>query len=791
MSLNEPSLTQGQAIPPAPSRDLVQQPPPAMQPSGQGGELRNTIPVGFCAATPPVNGSALPTSNTVQLPAPPPTWQYWRDSSGQYWACFAGNVVGEGLGSNPSLVGPPGPQGNPGVAGPPGQAATITVGNVTASSPGSQPSITNSGSATSAVLNFVLPQGNTGPAGQTGAPGSSISIKGSVPTSASLPVTGNTVGDIWIAQDSGNGYEWQGASWLNIGQFRGVPGPPGPVGPAGPSINIKGEVATSASLPTTGNAVNDGWIAQDTGDLWLWNGTTWINAGKITGPQGPAGATGPVGPQGANGASATVAVGTVTTLPAGSPATVTNAGTSLAALFNFGIPQGQTGATGNPGPTGATGPVGPAFTPATTGTGNVFALQTAPTITTPMITGGATVTGTLTTQSQTITGTVTATGNENRTGFETINNSGAALAPIPSGYTTPGLWVGVPPSSSNAPVSTWFDYYGYGEMVFRLAGGTPAAPTVPAAGQTLGDITWMGYAPGGYQTSGGALVRASPGEAWSSTAQGTQVAIGVTPFGSLPGSLAWPLQVTGNFGGSVAMYGAGIACSIYANTAGTTDLYPLQIQAPNTSDCFMRLISARTWGIGTKSSGNFLIADYSAFVSRLQIDTAGVCYNQTGTWTAFSDPRLKEDIAPYGNGLDIINALQPIQFRYNGKGGTAKDGMMHYGLDAEATQKVLPECIHTLSDKLEKDDTEPTDILAADGTGPIVLALINAVKELTAKVAHLEAAARSSTVAPLTPSPAPTAAPVKDPAIEPAQDAHLPRPVTPPYSTRNGGHRRR
>ena len=66
----------------------------------------------------------------------------------------------------------------------------------------------------------------------------------------------------------------------------------------------------------------------------------------IQGPQGEKGATGAQGPQGptgatgATGAAATIAVGTTTTLPAGSNATVTNSGTSSAAVFNFGIPKG-------------------------------------------------------------------------------------------------------------------------------------------------------------------------------------------------------------------------------------------------------------------------------------------------------------------------------------------------------------------------------------------------------------------------------------------------------------------
>lgn len=69
----------------------------------------------------------------------------------------------------------------------------------------------------------------------------------------------------------------------------------------------------------------------------------------LIGPQGPQGLTGSTGPQ---GPAATVSVGAITTGSAGSSATVTNAGTSSAAVFNFTIPRGDTGATGPQGPAG-------------------------------------------------------------------------------------------------------------------------------------------------------------------------------------------------------------------------------------------------------------------------------------------------------------------------------------------------------------------------------------------------------------------------------------------------------
>jgi hypothetical protein len=135
------------------------------------------------------------------------------------------------------------------------------------------------------------------------------------------------------------------SSW--IFSFGGGPtGAAGPQGPQGTGINVVGSVATEGLLPSSGNTVNDGYIVQDVGDLFVWNGTSWINAGQIVGPEGPTGPTGPAvtGPTGPTGAASTL-LG----------------------------PTGPTGpsVTGPAGPTGATGPavyelVGPQYTESTT-----------------------------------------------------------------------------------------------------------------------------------------------------------------------------------------------------------------------------------------------------------------------------------------------------------------------------------------------------------------------------------------------------------------------------------------
>lgn len=108
---------------------------------------------------------------------------------------------------------------------------------------------------------------------------------------------------------------------------QGIQGPEGPEGPQGPagvdgkSVKIVGSVATSSDLPASSTNAGDGYLTTDTGHLWVWSGTTWVDVGLIQGPAGPAGADGAQGPQG---------------------------------------PQGLQGIQGPAGPQGPTGPQGPA-----------------------------------------------------------------------------------------------------------------------------------------------------------------------------------------------------------------------------------------------------------------------------------------------------------------------------------------------------------------------------------------------------------------------------------------------
>ena len=73
-------------------------------------------------------------------------------------------------------------------------------------------------------------------------------------------------------------------------------------GQQGTSINIIGSVPTPLDLPLTGN-LNDAYIVDSDGDLYVWNGTLWSNVGQIVGPSGQSGISGYSGAIGQSGIS--------------------------------------------------------------------------------------------------------------------------------------------------------------------------------------------------------------------------------------------------------------------------------------------------------------------------------------------------------------------------------------------------------------------------------------------------------------------------------------------------------
>jgi hypothetical protein len=116
------------------------------------------------------------------------------------------------------------------------------------------------------------PQGIQGPAGPTGPAGA--------------PGAGGPKGDAGATGAVGA-----------VGP-QGQQGPKGEKGDVGTGLKIVGTVATQQDLPASGTT-GDGYLVA--GDLYIWTGSAWTNAGPVLGPKGDTGATGATGPQGPQG----------------------------------------------------------------------------------------------------------------------------------------------------------------------------------------------------------------------------------------------------------------------------------------------------------------------------------------------------------------------------------------------------------------------------------------------------------------------------------------------------------
>lgn len=235
---------------------------------------------------------ALPSSTTVDLTTVSPV----PDANGTYY-----------------LVGPAGP------------ANTLSIGTVTTVTPGNPATATITGTSPSQTLNLGIPEGEAATIAvgtvTTGAAGSSATVTNSGTTSAA-------VFDFSIPQGI------QG-----IQGVQGIQGETGPVGPTGATgINWQGAWSNTVDYVNNDAVFYDdsSWFASGNppvGEIPSLTSTYWF-------PLALQGATGP------QGAAATIAVGTVTTGAAGSSATITNSGTSGAAVFDFTIPRGDTGSLG-------------------------------------------------------------------------------------------------------------------------------------------------------------------------------------------------------------------------------------------------------------------------------------------------------------------------------------------------------------------------------------------------------------------------------------------------------------
>jgi len=112
---------------------------------------------------------------------------------------------------------------------------------------------------------------------------------------------------------------------------------------------------------------------------------------------------------------------------------------------------------------------------------------------------------------------------------------------------------------------------------------------------------------------------------------------------------------------------------------------------------------------------------------RMRLSSEGQLQTSTGTISALSDARLKEQVADYSGALDRINALRPVTYRYLDAGKAAfRPQGTHIGFLAQEVQQVFPQWV------------------SADDDGHLMLSLrgfeavaVRAMQELSAENAQL------------------------------------------------------
>lgn len=225
------------------------------------------------------------------------------------------------------------------------------------------------------------PQGPKGEKGDKGDPGEK-GVDGTVAFESLTPeqkesLRGISITAVSIDTNGNLTITFSDGDSENVGNIIGPQGPQGPkgdkgdVGPVGPqgprgekgeqgndgtSLNILGTKESEADLPLSAEK-NDAYLIN--GEMWVFDGTNWNNAGKIQGPQGPQGPVGPQGPKGDPGPQGIK----------GDPGEKGEQGAQ--GLKGDTGPQGEQGPVGPKGEQGDTGARGITFTPVVDSKGNI------------------------------------------------------------------------------------------------------------------------------------------------------------------------------------------------------------------------------------------------------------------------------------------------------------------------------------------------------------------------------------------------------------------------------------
>lgn len=269
--------------------------------------------------------------------------------------------------------------------------------------------------------------------------------------------------------------------------------------------------------------------------------------------------------------------------------------------------------------------------------------------------------------------------------------------------------------------------------------------------QVFTNGAWAGVASGG----GGGL-QAAP----STPNQPPVVRDGNVGIGAFPAAPTFKLEVqldanngAGNqarFGNAVVANGSGASASAavfsHRNHASNTNFAlrqavngAVQLNAA-AGQAVSVLQGGATARLGVSAAGNVIVngdSDIAGAPAAAVLHVAGGAFKNdgSGSWSFTSDARIKDDVRDLELGLAELRQMRPVRFRYNGRAGTTA-GQAGVGILGQEIETIVPETIQRVS---VANDPGLDDMRVFDPSA-LTYVLINAVKELAAKVEHLEQA---------------------------------------------------
>lgn len=187
-----------------------------------------------------------------------------------------GEQGAQGIQGPRGIQGEQGERGVQGAQGPAGNAATITIGNVTTSAPGTSASVTNRGTPSAAVLDFVLPKGKDGADG-------GVTVDEELSSTSTNPVQNNVIYNALlnkVGTDIFSGFALMGATSTIV--WRQGSQPVGSINAS--SYTGSAASATKATQDGAGNVITETYAkkADVSGVVKSVNGTKPDSNGNVT-----------------------------------------------------------------------------------------------------------------------------------------------------------------------------------------------------------------------------------------------------------------------------------------------------------------------------------------------------------------------------------------------------------------------------------------------------------------------------------------------------------------------------